>query len=137
MGRLNIQERQLCEVQGKIFAKAAEGGYDCNKFVKDFMNSSVAECLDKVYDHMQWAGKAYVLDALKDEIGGFDKAGVLYSTDCMYWIGYIYRYWHYYTGESSKVIYSQANIKKMATVYLGYHTLSVSMAIDRLKENII
>ena len=52
----------------------------------------------------------------------------------MYWIGYIYRYWHYYTGETSKQIYAIADAELMAESWLGFHTLDVEMAIDNLKE---
>ena len=50
-------------------------------------------------------------------------------------MGYIYRYWHFYTGESSKEIYKQANAELMNALYLAYHTMSPEMAIDRLKES--
>lgn len=52
----------------------------------------------------------------------------------MYWIGYIYRYWHYYTGETSKQIYAIADAELMAESWLDFHTLDVEMAIDNLKE---
>jgi hypothetical protein len=45
-----------------------------------------------------------------------------------------YRYWNFYTGESSREIYKQAPAKTMKVVYLMYHTMSPEMAIDRLKE---
>ena len=49
------------------------------------------------------------------------------------WVGYTYRYWHYYTGESNNEIYAIANAERMVTVYPGFHSLDVKMAIDRLK----
>ena len=52
----------------------------------------------------------------------------------MYRTGYIYRYWHYYTGESSKDIYKIADAKTMNECWLSFHTLDVEMAIDNLKE---
>ena len=68
-------------------------------------NSKAAAALDDVYDRLQWAGEEYTLEELNDEIGGLKKAGTAYSLDVMYWTGYIYRYWHYYTNESA-VIYT-------------------------------
>ena len=35
----------------------------------------------------------------------------------------MYRYWHFYTGESSKVIYKQADAQTVNAMYYGYHTL--------------
>ena len=52
----------------------------------------------------------------------------------MYWAGYIYRYWHYYTNESSREIYKIADARTMNECWLGLHTLDVEMAIDNLKE---
>lgn len=41
----------------------------------------------------------------------------------MYWIDYIYRYWHYYRGEGSRNIYKQAPAKTMKRNYLMFHTM--------------
>lgn len=54
--------------------------------------------------------------------------------DRLQWAGYTYRYWHYYTGESSKEIYKVADEKMIEECWLGFHTLDVEMAIDDLKE---
>ena len=44
------------------------------------------------------------------------------------------RCWHFYTGESSRQIYSQADGPLMRSCYLGFHTLDVAMAVEDLKE---
>lgn len=44
-------------------------------------------------------------------------------TVVMYWAGYVYRYWHYVTGESSREIYRQAPAKTMNVNYLMFHTM--------------
>ena len=103
-------------------------------FMETFMNSKAAAALDDVYDRLQWAGEEYILEELDDEVGGLKKAGVIYSTEVMYWAGYTYRYWHYYTGESSRDIYKMAGAETMSECWLGFHTLDVEMAIDDLKE---
>ena len=99
------------------------------------MNSKTAAALDESYDRLQWAGEEYILEELNEEVGGLKKAGTVYHNEIMYWSGYTYRYWHYYTGENSKEIYKIVDAETMATGYLGLHTLDVKMAIDRLKEN--
>ena len=60
--------------------------------------------------------------------------GEPFDREIMYWIGYLYRYWHYYTKESSRVIVKQAPPKTMAENYLTIHTMDPKMAIDELKE---
>lgn len=136
MANLNLQKRQLCDIQGRLFELALKKNVSCPEFIEAFMNSTAARCLDDTYDRLQWAGEEYILDELEDELGSLKKGGTAYSREVMYWIGYVYRYWHYYTGESSREIYSTANAELMNNCWLGYHTLDVEMAIDRLRKSI-
>ena len=64
----------------------------------------------------------------------FERGKMAYSREVMYWAGYTYRYWHYYTGESSKEIYRIADAETMNDCWLGFHTMDVEMAIEDLKE---
>ena len=99
------------------------------------MTSAVAADMDKEFHHIQWAGKAYILSRMEDELADqLIKDGEIFDKEALYWMGYIYRYWHFYTGENSREIYKQAPAKTMNVVYLMYHTMSPEMAIDRLKE---
>ena len=85
------------------------------------------------YDRLQWAGEEYILEnlikeqSIKSGCEQFDK-------EALFWIGYVYRYWHLLTGESSRDIYRQAYAKTMNECYLGFHSLEVAMAIENLKE---
>ncbi|HIR88779.1 MAG TPA: hypothetical protein IAC96_07505 [Candidatus Fimimorpha faecalis] len=134
MKNFNLQKRQLCDIQGRLFELALKNGYDCPAFIKTFMNSHSAIALDDTYDRLQWAGEEYILEELNEESGGLKKAGETYSIEVMYWAGYLYRYWHYYTSESSKEIYKIADAKTINECWLGFHTLDIEMAIDDLKE---
>ncbi|MBR5292158.1 MAG: hypothetical protein IKU32_04485 [Clostridia bacterium] len=73
---------------------------------------------------------------MEDELAEqLTKDGDIFDKETLYWIGYIYRYWSFYTEESSKEIFKQANARTMNVVYLMYHTMSPEVAIDRLKES--
>lgn len=134
MDNFTTDKRQLCDIQGRLFELALKNGYDCPAFIETFMNSRAAACLDDVYDRLQWAGEEYILEELDDEVNGLKKAGTVYSLEVMYWTGYVYRYWHYYTKEFSREIYKIADARMMNDCWLGFHTLDVEMAIDDLKE---
>lgn len=134
MAQLTFDQRQLCDIQGRLFELALRSGYDCPAFIQAFMNSRTAAALDDTYDRLQWAGEEYILEELNDEVGGLKKAGEYYSTEVMYWAGYTYRYWHYYAGEESKTIFQTADAETMNHCWLGFHTFDVEMAIDDLKE---
>lgn len=131
---MNSIEKQLCDIQGRLFERSLAHGFDSCDFICKFMNSDVALHLDLKFDFFQWAGEAYLLDALCDEVR-IEKTERTFSKDALYWAGYVYRYWHYYKNLSSKEIYKIADAKTMAQVYLSYHTLDTEMAIDRLCEN--
>lgn len=132
---LGTLELTLCKMQGNLFVMAAKQGYGSEIFIKTFMHSAAAKDLDKEFSHMQWAGEAYILSRIEDENGeALKKSGEIYDEEILFWTGYLYRYWHYYTGEGSKEIIKQAPAKTMRIVYLMYHTMSPELAIDRLKE---
>lgn len=124
---------KLCDIQGRLFELSVDKGFNSEIFIKEFMNSDIAEYLDSSFNFYQWAGEQYILEDLNDRYKLIidNKA---YSKETMYWIGYIYRYWHFYTSESSKDIYKQAKAKTMNSNYLIFHTLSNELAIDNLKE---
>ena len=48
--------------------------------------------------------------------------------------GYLYRYWHYHTGESSAKIFKQAPVATMKRNYMMFHTMDPVLAIENLKE---
>ena len=126
-------ERQLCDIQGRLFERSMEKGLDSADFIKKFMNSKTCEFLDMPYDRLQWAGEEYILENLMDEIS-IETNGKLYGKEVLFWIGYVYRYWHLQTGERSQDIYTQADAITMNECHLGFHTLDVALAIEDLKE---
>lgn len=126
---------KLCDIQGRLFELSADKNYGSAVFIKKFMNSSVAKALDSTYNRMQWAGEEYLLEEITDASNGkITSSGEVFSKDVLYWIGYTYRYWHYYTGEESSRIYKQAPVEVMKRNYMMLHTMSPALAVDDLKE---
>lgn len=62
------------------------------------------------------------------------KNGNIFTENQLYWIDYLYRYWHYYTGESSREIYGQAPVCTMKRNYTMFHTMDPALAVEKLKE---
>ncbi len=126
---------KLCDIQGRLFELSAKQGYDSEKFVSYFMGSEIAKSLDSVYNRMQWAGEEYLLEetiALSN--GNLLGSGGTVSSEMMYWIGYIYRYWHFYKSEASSKIYRQADFKTMKRNYMMFHTMDPELVIEDLIE---
>lgn len=132
---LSAFETSLCDMQGKLFEIGAERGYESASFIQAFMSSKIARELDSAFNYMQWAGKEYIMERMEDELSDSLHFGEVWDAEILFWIGYVYRYWHFLTGESSKSILRQAPPKRLQTLYYGYHTFSVELAIEKLKEN--
>ena len=132
---MDALEMKLCDIQGRLFELFANTEYDAESLVKAFMNGEIAKNLDSEYNRMQWAGEEYLLEELIDTCK--DKLTTkreTFSKDVLFWMGYVYRYWHFYTEEESNKIYKQAPFETMNVNYLMFHTMDVEMAIDDLKE---
>ena len=127
---------KLCDVQGRLFVLSVTHGYGSGKFVKVFMKSETAKELDSSYNCKQCFGEEYLFDEVIECAGNiFNEMDEIYSSNCIYWIGYIYRYWHYVTGEASKEIYKQAPVKVMKQKYARLYTMTPEEVIDVLKGN--
>ena len=132
---MNEQQIKMCDIQGRLFELSADQGLGSAAFVKSFMLSEVAKGLDSKFNHMQWAGEEYLLDEIVSTSSEkLTEDGEVYSKDILYWIGYLYRYWHYYTGEDSAKIYKQAPVQTMKRNYMIFHTMDPVVAIENLKE---
>ena len=122
---------KLCDIQGRLFERST--AYASENFIRDFMNSQVAEHLDSPYNKLQWMGEEYLLDELRDEKTPCLN-GEKYSSDVLYWIGYLYRYWAISRSEQSRKIYRKAPAKTMKRNYMAFHTVDPDIAIDDLIE---
>lgn len=126
---------KLCDIQGRLFELSAEKKYGSAAFIKVFMTSDTAKALDSEYNRMQWAGEEYLLEEVATATSdALTLDGEIFSADVLYWIGYIYRYWHYYNGEDSTKIYKQAPVETMKRNYMIFHTMDPILAIEDLKE---
>lgn len=132
---MNELQLKMCDIQGRLFELSADKKYGSASFVKIFMNSEVAKALDSTYNRMQWAGEEYLLEEIAAVAGEkLEKTGEVYSKDILYWIGYLYRFWHYYTNEDSAKIYKQAPVGTMKRNYMMFHTMAPELAVENLKE---
>lgn len=128
-------ELQLCDIQGRLFKLSAQRGISSAEFIKVFMKSATAKALDSTYNRMQWTGEEYLLEEVIDEAGErFKKPDEVYSEELIYWIEYIYRYWHYVMGESSKEIIKLAPVKVMKQNYEQLYMMTPKEVIEILKK---
>ena len=130
---MNELQLKLCDIQGRLFELSGKKEYDSAVFIKTFMTSDVAKGLDSKFNRLQWAGEEYLLAEVED-IAPLPKSGKVFDKEVLYWTGYLYRFWHYSTGEDSKEIYRQAPAETMKRNWLIFHTFAPEVAIEDLKE---
>ena len=123
---------KLCDIQGRLFELSGTG-YDSATFIKAFMTSETAKGLDSKYNRLQWAGEEYLLAEVIDS-AKLTPGGKIYDKETLFWSGYLYRFWHFATGEDSREIYKQAPAETMNRNWLIFHTLAPEVAIEDLKE---
>ena len=126
---------KMCDIQGRLFELSADRNLNSAAFVKTFMLSDAAKHLDSKYSSMQCMGEEYLLEEICENAGDLsaDESQV-FAKDVLYWIGYLYRYWHYYAGENSAEIYKQDHVKTMVRNFTIFHTMDPALAIKNLKE---
>ena len=135
MKKLEKDDRILCELQGEIFEEsAAEYKTSSAVFVRRYMNSQYASIMDKsgFIDRPTSVKEAFI--SLDEQYGKSEYGSKIYSTDELFWIGYVYRCWACIYGLPSSAIYKICNVRQMHDLYYAYHTMTPENAIERIME---
>ena len=111
----DLRTGRLSRIQGEIFEETVNEGFNSLEFIERFMNGKTAWHLDLPRHKTSWCGKGYIIDEFFRETDV--PFGKTLNKNLMFWMGYIYRYWHYLTGQSSREIYGAAHPLKMQTLY--------------------
>lgn len=73
-----------------------------------------------------------ILNMIEEDYGASKYGSVKYNLNELYWIGYLYRYFSYTYNMSSIQVYKIVKPKELRGLYLPYHTLDPSQAIERI-----
>lgn len=125
----------LCELQAKTFELSVDTVAASSAiFVRRFMNSKTAKWLDSgtiLASNMQ---PADLLALVEEQYGPSGYGSEKYTYNEMYWMGYVYRYYAYSYQCSSVSVYKTIKPKELRGLFLPYHTLDPSQAIERILE---
>ena len=125
----------LCELQAQTFEiSISEQDTSSEIFIRRFMHSSIAKQLDNLAILQSNLQPKDILDLIDEEYGRSDYGSVKYTTNEIYWIGYIYRYFSYTYERSSVQVYKIIKPKELRSLFLPYHTMDPAQAIDRILE---
>lgn len=125
----------LCEIQAKAFELSATAQDTSSEvFIRRFMNSDAAKQLDNLAVLQSNLQAADLLHLIDEEYGKSEYGSVKYSSNELYWIGYLYRYYSYTYRKTSRQVYKIVKPKELRGLFLPYHTMDPAQAIDRILE---
>lgn len=133
--KINRDGLLLCELQAKAFENSIDKMESSSEiFIRRFMKSKIAKRLDNqsILDSNIQAND--ILALVDEEYGATDYGSVKYTHNEMYWIGYIYRYFSFTYDLSSSQVYKIIKPKELRGLFLPYHTMDSSQAIERILE---
>lgn len=127
---------KLCRMQAELFALSASK-LECSSpiFLRRFMLSRVAARMDQDGFLYESSTGDSILREIEEEFGATNYGKEKYSTEELYWMGYLYRYWCYTYEKSSKQVYKQIKPKELRQLYYPYHSLDPAQAVDRILES--
>ncbi len=125
----------LCELQAKTFEMSIDATEVSSEiFIRRFMNSQISKSIDSCEILQTNMQAKDILERIEEQYGKSNYGSKKYTKNELYWIGYIYRYFSYTYEKSSVQIYKIVKPKELRALFLPYHTLDPSQAIERILE---
>ena len=135
MRKMDSLGLKMCLYQAALFEASLENTSCSSRiFIRRFMFSNLAKRMDSEGFLFDSIG---IMDAIEDvqaqygeSLYGIEK----FTNEELYWIGYIYRYWAYISGKTSKQLYRLVKPEQLRKLYFPYHSLDPLQAIERIIE---
>lgn len=125
----------LCELQAKTFEMSIDATEVSSEiFIRRFMNSQISKSIDSCEILQTNMQAKDILERIEEQYGKSNYGSKRYTKNELYWIGYIYRYFSYTYEKSSVQIYKIVKPNELRALFLPYHTLDPSQAIERILE---
>lgn len=125
----------LCTLQAETFEKSVEKMDTSSEiFIRRFMKSEVAKRFDNESILESNIQANDILELINEEYGISNYGSLKYTRNEMFWIGYIYRYFAFTYNMTSAQIYKIVKPKELRDLFLPYHTMDPSQAIERILE---
>ena len=137
---LDFEEKILCRKVAGVLELAAIEGYEPIAFTKLWLSSKTAYNL-YIWDFKDIAqSKQYLLHSIEIEyqLTEEDKQNnVEQMSDAMYWAGYTLMYLSLLDKIEPKELLEMYDIGRILQCYDTLHILSVTVAIDKIKEDFV
>ena len=127
-----------CMIQGDLFEDCQyleSHPCDAIDFITKYLNSDISEDMDKDVATCHVWGTEQIYDTLLYSIDVKRHDGKTFINDrSLAWAGYLYRYWVWWLGDSSKNIIQVYPAEMVLSMFAGLHTLDPKESIRMLKE---
>lgn len=125
----------LCDLQATAFEMSINKMNSSSEiFIRRFMKSATAKRLDNESILESNLQANDILELINEEYGISNYGSIKYTKNEIYWIGYIYRYFVCTYELSSSQVYKLIKPKELRGLFLPYHTMDPSQAIERVLE---
>lgn len=136
MSKISYNLRLLCNLQGNLFANYHELCF-CSPyiFIRRFMNSNLAKRFDDQTILLEQSSTQSQVEELNEEYGttSFGNPKTV-DQECLFWVGYIYRYWANSRNIPSRYLIHKVKPDKLISRYNIYHSMDLDYAIDLIIE---
>ena len=126
---------KMCSYQASLF-EASFNKTACSSgiFIRRFMFSDLAKRMDSVGFMFDSVDIEDAIKEIEQQYGSSSYGTEKFAGEELYWIGYIYRYWAYISGKTSKQLYRLVKPDQLRKLYFPYHSLDPLQSIERIIE---
>ena len=137
MKKIDYNGRKLCQIQGRLFEESIDK-VECSSlvFIRRFMNSKLSAKFDDFSFLVMALDSNDCFYEIENEYGKSSYGKIKYSSNEMFWIGYVYRALSIIYNLPSKKIFNLLNAKEIVKYYNIYHTFDIEQACEKIMESI-
>ncbi len=124
----------IAEYQVKRFEKSTE--LDCSTavFIRRFLHSDLVKKMDMNDPSMLTLDVNEGIQSIQNQFGQSDYGKIKYSSNTMFWMGYLYRYISYTREVTTKFVMKLFTYKSLKDVYYSFHTQDPEWCVRSLLE---
>lgn len=126
---------QLAEFQATLFEKSVKR-FTCSSkiFIRRFIHSNILTLLDKNESAKISFTTDEALDEIENQFGSSTYGKIKYSSESLFWMGYLYRYISYTRDIDTSFLFKIFKYEQLHELYYTYHTQDNEWCIKNLLE---
>lgn len=135
MREFDVNGIRLAEYQAKLFESSVkELGCSSKIFIRRFLHSDLLKSLDKNESSILSLNIQDGLEDIKKQFGDSNYGKVKFSSESMFWMGYLYRYISYTRNIDTQLLFKLFDYNKINELYFVFHTQSMEWCVESLLE---